>query len=49
MINKIYVIKKSLNFKKIKVPLEAQHSTYTCRIMKDGRIIYTPYDIKKDG
>jgi len=46
MIKKIYTIKKSTNFKTIKVPYEAQHATYTCSIMKDGKIIYTPYDIK---
>ena len=49
MIEKIYTIKKSTNFKTIKVPYEEKYSSYTCRIMKDGKIIYTPYDIKKDG
>jgi hypothetical protein len=44
MIEKIYTIKKSTNFKTIKVPDNARHSSYTCRVMNDGKIIYTPHD-----
>ena len=51
MIEKIYTVKTTNTFKTIKIPYEVQYNSYTCRIMNDGRVIYTPYDpfkIEKD-
>ena len=49
MIEKIYTVKTSMKYKTIKFPNETQHNSYTCRVMKDGRVIYIPHDPFKIG
>lgn len=51
MIRKCYIPHIAKTWKSIKLPDKADAKSYTCRIMNDGRVIYTPYDpfkIEKD-